>query len=324
MDVSPLCQAALTRPLAILRRPAGRWRRLGRLVASEGQKPWMVSHASVPFAEALPDGLHRIWFTPRDAAGRSHVAWVVVDLERPQQILDLASAPALGPGPLGQFDDGGAMMSWLLEWQGHRLLYYVGWSLRGSVPYHVAIGLAQAGQTALWQRHPGPVLERGPDDPWFCSNPCILPDATGEGLRAWYLGGLGWEETPRGLSPSYHVCHARSADGMRWTERGCVVLPLEGDDFAIARPCVVRGAEGYAMWYCVRTRERAYRLGAAVSADGLRWERRPELAELLPAETGWDSEMIAYPHVFDHAGARWMLYCGNGFGRSGFGLAVWE
>ncbi len=34
--------------------------------------------------------------------------------------------------------------------------------------------------------------------------------------------------------------------------------------------------------------------------------------------------MVAYPHVFEHRGARWMLYCGNGFGRTGFGLAVWE
>ena len=46
--------------------------------------------------------------------------------------------------------------------------------------------------------------------------------------------------------------------------------------------------------------------------------------ELLPAAAGWDSEMVAYPHVFDHDGERWMLYCGNGFGRTGFGLAIRE
>jgi hypothetical protein len=40
--------------------------------------------------------------------------------------------------------------------------------------------------------------------------------------------------------------------------------------------------------------------------------------------SGWDSEMIEYPFVFDHAGARYMLYNGNGYGKSGFGIAVLE
>ncbi len=34
--------------------------------------------------------------------------------------------------------------------------------------------------------------------------------------------------------------------------------------------------------------------------------------------------MIEYPFVFDHAGERYMLYNGNGYGASGIGLAVWE
>ena len=32
-------------------------------------------------------------------------------------------------------------------------------------------------------------------------------------------------------------------------------------------------------------------------------------------ETGWDSEMIAYPFVFDHKGNRYMLYNGNSYGK---------
>jgi hypothetical protein len=34
--------------------------------------------------------------------------------------------------------------------------------------------------------------------------------------------------------------------------------------------------------------------------------------------------MICYPFVFDHAGSRFMLYNGNGYGKTGFGIAVWE
>lgn len=297
------------------------WRRLGLVYAPSGEREFLVSHASVPFAEPIEGGLHRIWFSPRDAANRSFVASLVIDLARPDRILDLAAAPALGPGPVGAFDDSGAMMSWIAGTGDARRLYYIGWNTRGTVPFHVSIGAASE-EPEGWRRHPAPLLDRGLDDPWFCSNPCVL--AGPEGWRMWYLGGLGWEEVGGRLSPSYDIRHARSADGQRWTERGRTVLPLEGGEFAIARPSVLRDGQGWLLWACARTRDRPYRLIAARSADGLSWQRAPDLAGLQPAESGWDCEMIAYPHVFEADGARWMLYCGNGFGRSGFGLAVWE
>jgi hypothetical protein len=284
----------------------------------------MMSHASVPFAEPLPDGLQRIWFSPRDDANRSYVGWLIIDLTRPDQIIDLASTPVLQPGAKGTFDDCGAMMSWLVDRADRRLLYYIGWNTRATVPFHVSIGLAEGpagpGLSDLRPRA-GPILDRTLSDPLFCSNPCVLID--GDRYRMWYLSGLDWRATAGTYSASYHICHAWSDDGVCWVDRGRVVLPLEGDEFAIARPSVLRQGAGYRMWFCARTQQRAYRIGSALSADGLHWERDPS-GQLPPNESGWDADMTAYPHVFEHAGARWMLYCGNGFGRSGFGLAVWE
>jgi hypothetical protein len=43
---------------------------------------------------------------------------------------------------------------------------------------------------------------------------------------------------------------------------------------------------------------------------------------LEPSKKGWDAEMVEYPYVFDHQGTRYMLYNGNGYGKSGIGLAV--
>ena len=34
--------------------------------------------------------------------------------------------------------------------------------------------------------------------------------------------------------------------------------------------------------------------------------------------------MICYPNVFDYNGNRYMLYNGNAYGKSGFGLAILE
>jgi hypothetical protein len=194
------------------------WRRLGQIYVPRGEREFLISHASVPFAEPLDGGLHRIWFSPRDAQNRSHIAWLVLDLHHPERILEMSPAAALGTGPVGAFDDCGAMMSWLTLHEGRRRIYYIGWNTRGTVPFHVSIGVADAAPDGAWLRRPGPVLERSVDDPWFCSNPCVLPEAGG--WRMWYLSGLGWEDIDGRPSPSYHICDARSVDGVHWHERG--------------------------------------------------------------------------------------------------------
>ncbi len=37
------------------------------------------------------------------------------------------------------------------------------------------------------------------------------------------------------------------------------------------------------------------------------------------SESGWDSEMIKYPCVFEHEGQLYMLYNGNSYGKTGIG-----
>ncbi|MNP86515.1 hypothetical protein D3C76_1868020 [compost metagenome] len=56
----------------------------------------------------------------------------------------------------------------------------------------------------------------------------------------------------------------------------------------------------------------------------LDWQRNDALVDIALGESGWDSEMVNYPHVFTLDDATYMLYQGNGMGREGFGLAVLE
>ena len=97
---------------------------------------------------------------------------------------------------------------------------------------------------------------------------------------------------------------------------------MSGDgEYAICRPCVLRDESGYSMWFC--SRGDSYRIRTAESRAGIDWRRHEEL-DIDVSATGWDSEMIEYPFVFEHCGARYLLYCGNDYGREGFGLAVAE
>ena len=59
----------------------------------------------------------------------------------------------------------------------------------------------------------------------------------------------------------------------------------------------------------------------ARSTDLMHWQRDDARAGIDVSDTGWDSEMVSYPHVFELDGTTWMMYLGNQVGRHGFGLA---
>jgi hypothetical protein len=299
-----------------------RWKKLGRVFVAQGQRDWMRTHAAVPFADVLDDRTVRVYFSCRDSEGRSHVASVDFDPSEPGRVRNLSSDPLLGPGRLGAFDDSGAMACWITPKGGRRYLYYIGWNLGVTVPFRNAIGLAvENGDGSFHRLAEGPVLDRSAREPHFVASPCVLHE---DGRwRMWYLACLKWELEEGRPKHWYHVRHADSVDGVEWSNRGRVCIDFQSaDEYAISRPCVVRDGGAYRMWYSHRGA--SYRIGYAISADGLHWQRRDEEAGIDVAPEGWDSEMIEYAHIFDQRGSRYMVYNGNGYGKTGFGLAVLE
>ena len=137
----------------------------------------------------------------------------------------------------------------------------------------------------------------------------------------WYVSGTEWQVTAAGPRHRYHIKYAESRDGARWDRRGLVCIDYQSpDEYAFGRPCVIKDADRYRMWYS--RRGESYRMGYAESRDGIVWSREDERCVLdVSSDQGWDAEMVAYPVVADVAGERFMLYNGNGYGRTGIGLA---
>jgi hypothetical protein len=300
----------------------GRWQKLGRIFCPAGETPWMQTHAAVPIAEHLRDNLYRIYFSSRDKRNRSFTGSLVIDIAEPTRVLDLCKEPVLLPGDLGEFDDSGAMATWLTLDHGRRYLYYIGWNLGVTVPFRNSIGLSVAESGGEFVRYArGPILDRTMHEPQFCASCCVL--RTDELWRMWYLSCTGWRLNGGRPEHRYHIKYAESHNGVEWDRRGMVALDFASEiEYAISRPSVVVDGDIWRMWYSYRGE--TYRIGYAESRDGRQWQRMDNRAGIEVSEAGWDSQMIEYPFVFDHAGQRYMLYNGNDYGRTGFGIAVLE
>lgn len=309
-----------------------KWRKLGQVFCAAGQHPWMNSHAANPFALPLEGNRLRVLFSCRDRAQRSAIGYVEVDMAEPTRVLDISAEPVLSPGDMGAFDDCGTTMGCVVgDEEGENWLYYLGWNLGHPAPWRNSIGLARLreGNRRGVRHSPAPVLDRGHHDPLTLSYPWVLRESGR--WRMWYGSHLSWGESPP--ESMIHVLkYAESSDGLTWQRDNRIVLGAEWldsasacparTDHAFARPCVLRDEGLYRMWYSHRGC--SYRIGYATSHDGLSWQRRDDEVGIDVSASGWDSEMLDYAQVFDHRGARYMLYCGNGYGKTGFGIAVLE
>jgi hypothetical protein len=189
------------------------------------------------------------------------------------------------------------------------------------VPFYFYIGVAVSddGGETYRKLSIAPLLERNSIDPYLTASPSVLVE--GGVWRMWYVSGTGWEVKDGQPRHYYHIKYAESSDGIDWSRKGIVCIDYQSEDeYAIARPCVIKEGSLYKMWYSHRGKN--YRAGYAESSDGLRWERKDAESGIEVSDSGWDSEMIAYPFVFHDQGKRYMLYNGNGYGKTGIGLAV--
>jgi hypothetical protein len=282
----------------------------------------MKSHAAVPIAESLGDDLFKIYFSSRDEFNRSFTGYTVIDITRPDHVLEVSTIPVLVPGELGEFDDSGAMATWLTSFEGRKYLYYIGWNLGVTVPFRNSLGLSISTQSNGFTRYSnGPILDRSMQEPHFCASCCVMPG--NDCWRMWYLSCVGWRIREGRPEHKYHIKYAESSDGINWTREGIVAIDFaDSQEYAISRPSVIYENGRWKMWYSYRGQ--SYRIGYAESENGRQWQRMDSNVGIDVSITGWDSEMIEYPFIFDHKNQRYMLYNGNGYGKTGFGLAVLE
>ncbi len=300
-----------------------KWKKLGRIIVPDSSLFWNRTHTMMPTPMHVEGSHYRVFFSGRDDRNVSHIGWGLLDITRPDKILEISREPVLSPGELGCFDDNGVTPSCVVNIGDREYLYYVGWKPRCTTRFGVVAGLAESMDGGLTFRRVSraPILRRTDLEPFgIMTAPCIIRERTL--FRMWYVSGTGWENPDL---PRYNIKYAESADGVAWNQLGRVAIESRDDrESALGRPCVVRDGGIYRMWYSHKDAGAAYSLGYAESEDGLDWIRMDDAAGISRSEAGWDSEMIEYGFVFRHAGASFMLYNGNDYGQNGAGLAVLE
>jgi len=298
-----------------------KWEKRGLIFSPRGQHKWVVTHGMLPVGDNVKDDLFRIYFSGRDSSNRSRIGYIEIDINDPGKTLYLSELPVFDLGKLGCFDDNGVTPTWIVTHNNKKYLYYFGWNKCSTIRAAEVSGLAISmdGGKTFERYSAAPIIDRTNTEPYtILVISCILIE---DGVwRMWYDSADEWINKDL---PKYNIKYAESTDGIHWKRAGIVSVDyMYPGESRVSRASVIKEAGLYKMWYCYAIGDGGYKMGYAESEDGFRFNRRDHDAGIDVSETGWDSEMICYPYVFEHKGGKYMLYCGNGYGRTGFGYAT--
>lgn len=310
------------------------WKKLGRVFnpVEVQSKSWLKEFAQAPSVMIFNQFI-RVYFScrpPADKNGQyvSYSAYVDLNRNNLFDILRVSDSPILKLGDLGTFDEFGTYPVSVIKCGEEFRAYYAGWTRCESVPFNVAIGIAESkdnGET-FEKLGPGPVLSYSVNEPFILSGPKIR--RFNNKWYLFYIAGKSWVMDNDRPEPIYRIRMAISDDGLEWVkmDKDLIETRIEENE-AQASPDVFYYNGKYHMFFCYRYsinyrgHENGYRIGYASSDDLVNWTRDDSKAGIEVSAEGWDSEMISYPHVFELDNTLYMFYLGNQVGRYGFGLA---
>ena len=299
----------------------GTWIKSGLLFKPSGVHPKLTSHAANPLALHLQGNTYRVFFSGRDNENRSSVGAVDIDVITREVIYE-HKQPFLVHGAGGSFFEAGISIGNCYCVDAQRYMLFMGWQRPPGKHWRGDIGRIKVrADLTLELDADVPFMGSDEQDSVSLSYPWVEKADNGT-FRMWYGSTVTWDA---GNGEMLHVIKsANSKDGHTWLKEG-VTIPYEiGKAQAFSRPTVLfDAARGYRMWFSFRSGQgEAYRIGYSESRDGITWTLKLDQAGIAPSEKGWDSEMVEYPYVFQHRGNTYMLYNGDGYGKTGFGLAI--
>ena len=312
-----------------------KWNKIGHIFKANGQREWMNCYTT-PIAGIVLESKIRMYFSTRstpDAEGNfiSNCSFIDVDKNDPEKVLYIHDKTLIELGEPGAFDEFGIMVAKPVIHDNKVYLYYMGWQrlCNKTAPYQVMLGLAISEDDGLTFKKVsrGPLIGIDHIDPISIGNVSVMIE---DGLwKMWYTTFTKWEFGGIKPTPEYEIKYAESNDGINWNKSNIVCI-AEDENGGIATPSVLKENGIYHMWFGYRPpfdedgNVHGYKIGYASSVDGKEWKRDDANSGIDMSESGWDSEMVCYPHVLKINYNYQMFYCGNGFGFEGFGYANLE
>lgn len=297
------------------------WVRVGWIEPPIGLGEWCASHLSLPFCIPQNATEYRVFFSSRDSDQRSHVGWVDVVFNSDHSFkTSFGTSPVVCPGNAGTFDEHGVSGSYFEIVDKRLRVWNFGWQRLQGKAWSNAIGLAEISiYDAESTAENTLIIKSNEFEQHGLAYPYIISQNS---IRHLFYGAFDLYGVPSLNEPySFISKRAEIGDDFRLSDRSPMIAHLNGKS-AQSRPCIIRDGSGYRAWVSVKGDK--YEICSAYSLDLRNWYWSDEGYDLRPNGLNEESQEVCYSHVVDFMDSRLMFYNGDGFGKSGIGIAKWQ
>ena len=296
------------------------WKKIGLIYELSTEKDdYLVSHASNPTAIEIKDGVFRVYFSARDIENRSSVSAFDLDLKN-YKIINEFNSPLFKFDKTSNFFPDGVSVSSIYNVENINYLTFMGWINKEDEHWRGLIGRVQLTENFLIEEKSSQILlDLNKIDKVSLSYPFIIEE---DGKYKMYYGStIEWKY--KNDEMLHVINYAESTDGHNFLPLGLSIPYIDGVAQAFSRPSVIIDGNKKHAWFSYRGGNGdKYKIGYAVSDNGKVWKINLEKYQISTSVSGWDSEMVEYPFVFKYKNDLFMLYNGNGYGKTGIGLAI--
>tara|TARA_B100002019_G_C21228768_1_gene578879 strand:+ start:347 stop:1297 length:951 start_codon:yes stop_codon:yes gene_type:complete len=283
------------------------------------QISWMSSHVGAAYMEVVEKKnlLAKIYISGRGKDNKSRIGVAIISFkEREPKIIKIFKQPLLDiPKLKGFFDTDGVLYPEILDINKNKYLYYCGWTNLKSFNYNCNIGLAREYKKKFRRISNAPVFGLNDTDPIGTASFSILRDKNN--YTMYYTSFDPWKKIKSKVVHNYYIKIAKSKDGLKWTRKNQIAIPLKGKEIAVAKPSVFKLNNFICMFFSAR--ETNYGIYFAYSKNGKKFKRLKNKIKLKQGK--WSSNSQCYPAYVDFGEKKFLLYCGNSYGKTGIGYA---
>ncbi len=278
------------------------------------------SYASNPTAIKLFKNIYRVFYSSRDKENKSSLFFFdfdIVDLK----ITNKNKSPVFKYNAESDFFSSGITPGCIYSIEDKNYLAFMGWTNNVDSHWYGNIGSLEIDKNfEIIPDSERLLLGLNDIDKVSLSYPEII--SINKKYYMFYGSTVKWEYKNGEMLHTLNF--AESKDGKNFIPKGKILNYKDGYAQAFSRPTIyIDKSKKLHMWYSYRgSKKDTYKIGYAYS-DGTvtSWVNQYNENQISKSDSGWDSQMVEYPNVFEHDSTLYMLYNGNGFGKTGIGIA---
>ena len=268
-----------------------------------------------------------------ETKNRTYISLIKIEIEMFNDILkfklknESLKNPLLNRGAVGTYNEYGVIPSCSISLKDKYALYTIGFDSRNNSIFHASTGLAYLDKNLkLIKELKGPVLERGPNDPFWAASPYVLKE--GKKYKMFYTSSYDYKYI-KSIDKSHHLydIKLRVSNNPEYFRNNSetVVTSLNPNEYAIARPCLIDLKGELYLFYCKRETE--------FSKDYMIFTKKinnnkisiPEKKDNLLIINSLNDknfqECQCYPYIIKYNNYLILFYNGLNYGKTGFRIA---